>query len=81
LDTLGAEAHSTIPHRRTSRLADWCRPEAVAQRVGADVIVIGKLMHTMSVWMAVADWRQSIAGRPRMLEDGYAGRRRESLVV
>ena len=38
-------------------------------------------MHTTSVWKAAADWRQSIAGRPRMLEDGYAGRRQESQTV
>jgi hypothetical protein len=70
-----------MPHRRTSRLADWCRAGAVAQRVASAVIVIGKLMHTTSAWMAAADWRQSVAGRPRILEDRYAGRRHESQAV
>ena len=36
---------------------------------------VEKLMHTPSVWTAGADWRRSIAGRPYMLEHGYAWRR------
>jgi hypothetical protein len=39
---------------------------------------VEKLMRTPSVWMAAADWRQSIAGRPYMLEHGYAWRRHGS---
>jgi hypothetical protein len=39
---------------------------------------VEKLMHTPSVWLAAADWRRSIAGRPYMLEDGYAWRRHGS---
>jgi hypothetical protein len=40
--------------------------------------IVEKLMHTTSVWMAATEWRQSITGRPRVLEDGYAWRRRDS---
>lgn len=39
---------------------------------------VEKLMHTPSVWMAAADWRRSIAGRPDMLEHGYAWHRHGS---
>ena len=36
---------------------------------------VEKLTHTPSVWTAGADWRRSIAGRPYVLEHGYAWRR------
>ena len=43
---------------------------------GEDVAdVVEKLLHTPSVWTAGADWRRSIAGRPAVLEHGYAWRR------
>jgi hypothetical protein len=36
---------------------------------------VDKLLRAPSVWTAGADWRRSIAGRPHMLEHGYAWRR------
>lgn len=42
---------------------------------------VEKLMHTPSVWTAGADWRRSIAGRPYMLEHGYAWRRPTNRMV
>jgi hypothetical protein len=39
---------------------------------------VEKLMHTRSVWTAAAAWTQSIAGRPYILEHGYAWHRHGS---
>jgi hypothetical protein len=36
-----------------------------------------KVMHNATVWMAASEWRRSVSGRPRVLEDGYAWRRHD----
>jgi hypothetical protein len=38
---------------------------------------LDQVMHQPSTWRAAADWKQVVAGRPHVLEEGYSWRREE----